>query len=287
MEQFKIRTDWRPAPPAPKKRKPGGPKPGDYVEMPEIPATRMFNELSFVGDEFVGCHVLETTEGFVLIDALWPEQRSVEIIERGLKDLGLDPANIKALLLTHGHRDHYGHGQYFQDKYGAKTYMSEADFIMAGNEETAKPFSVIPFKVDCFISDDEKFKIGDTVIDIVASPGHSQGCMSFFFEVTDGEEKHMAAITGNSSKPLEKENWEQYRDSRLAYEQECEKRNVEVELSSHPSIMNYKERLAICRNISPELPNPFVMPRDVCRKYEHREYLDACKAVEMRDKGLL
>lgn len=35
-----------------------------------IPVTKFFDQLSFIGDEFVGCFLLETTKGIILFDCI-------------------------------------------------------------------------------------------------------------------------------------------------------------------------------------------------------------------------
>ena len=71
------------------------------------PATRFFDQLSYIGDEIVGCFALETSDGIILIDCMNPDQRSIDLIEQGFRDLGLDIHQLKAILITHGHGDHY------------------------------------------------------------------------------------------------------------------------------------------------------------------------------------
>jgi metallo-beta-lactamase class B len=41
-----------------------------------------------------------------------------------------------------------------------------------------------------------KIKVGNEIIQIVATPGHSPGCVSFIFPVTDNGEAHMAGLMG-------------------------------------------------------------------------------------------
>ena len=91
-EKFEIRKTWRvkkfhKAPPPPKVL---GPVPADDIEP-----TRIFDQLSAIGDTFVWCFVLETTEGLILIDNLYPYPKYIELVEDGLRKLGLDPSVIR------------------------------------------------------------------------------------------------------------------------------------------------------------------------------------------------
>lgn len=45
-----------------------------------------------------------------------------------------------------------------------------------------------------YLTDGMKIKVGNTTFQIVATPGHSAGCMSFIIPVTDNGEAHPLVI---------------------------------------------------------------------------------------------
>ena len=71
--------------------------------VPIIPATKFFDQLSFIGDEFVGCFLLETTRGLILFDCMNQDERSVSIIEKGISNLRKDIDQLYAIIISHGH----------------------------------------------------------------------------------------------------------------------------------------------------------------------------------------
>src|SRR4051812_12155585 len=80
----------------------------DLQRKAPLPAVRVFDQLYFVGQNDVSSWALDTTEGIILFDALnGPEDVTATIIP-GLKRLGLDPARIRYIVLTHAHGDHFG-----------------------------------------------------------------------------------------------------------------------------------------------------------------------------------
>ncbi|HEY6881529.1 MAG TPA: hypothetical protein VI299_26065, partial [Polyangiales bacterium] len=54
--------------------------------------TRVYDDLSFIGNEFVGVWVLETPEGLILFDATSSSEEAEQKLVPGLRKLGLDPA---------------------------------------------------------------------------------------------------------------------------------------------------------------------------------------------------
>lgn len=89
------------------------PPPGtDFTPMEP---TRLFDNFYYVGTKSVGSFIIDTTDGLIMIDNGWSEKDCALIVD-GMKMLGLNPANIKLILLSHEHIDHYGGTQYLKSK---------------------------------------------------------------------------------------------------------------------------------------------------------------------------
>src|SRR5215469_4601035 len=74
-------------------------------------AAKLFDNLYAIpgtyGTAYGVIYLITTSDGLLMIDSGW--QKDVDsVLLPGLKKLGLDPANIKLIILTHGHADHYG-----------------------------------------------------------------------------------------------------------------------------------------------------------------------------------
>ena len=59
---------------------------------------------------------VNTSAGIILIDTLFGYAAQDEIVD-GLKKVGLDPANIKYIVVSHAHGDHDGSVKFLQDTY--------------------------------------------------------------------------------------------------------------------------------------------------------------------------
>ena len=87
--------------------------------LPPIPTRsvgpiKMFDNLYYVGFNDVGAWAVPTSAGIILFDTLNSTADATDVIEPGLKKVGLDPAQIKYVLLGHGHNDHTGGASYLQ-----------------------------------------------------------------------------------------------------------------------------------------------------------------------------
>lgn len=236
-----------------------------------IEPARIFDQLYFIGTSKYACYVLETSDGYVMFDCLAVEDRFIPWIEEGFLDLGLDIRNLKSILITHGHGDHYGHADYFRARYGAKIYMSQVDFEYA--RDANDPYSIFPdgpltWPVDGYIEDGDVFRQGDTEIRIVGTPGHTYGCMSFIIPVTDEGVPHKLALWGGTGVPGLPSKQQLYLESCDKFAKLTEELGVDGELTNHPYIDMTVERLEVIRNIVEGVPNPFVLGKEGYKYYE-------------------
>ena len=87
---------------------------------------RVFDNLYFVGGKVHTSWALTTSEGIIIIDTTYP-YNSEELIVGGLERLGLDPDDIRYVIISHAHGDHIGGAQILQERYDARVVMGGAD----------------------------------------------------------------------------------------------------------------------------------------------------------------
>ena len=96
------------------------------ADDPLIAPTKVFDNVYAIGRTGTTVWAITTSAGIVLIDAGYADQLETVLLP-GLKAVGLDPNNVRYILLGHGHGDHFGGAAYFQDK-GARVVLSAADW---------------------------------------------------------------------------------------------------------------------------------------------------------------
>src|SRR5579884_124176 len=84
---------------------------------PLLEPTKIFDNLYLVGREGAEVYALPTSDGIILFDAGSPGDVAPVVIP-GLQKLGLDPKQIKIVIVSHGHADHFGGAAYLQEHYG-------------------------------------------------------------------------------------------------------------------------------------------------------------------------
>ncbi len=154
----------------------------------------IFDNVAYVGIDWVAAYVIKTSDGLILIDSLYGKW--VPHLEDGLRKLGLNPADVRYVLATHGHFDHAGGAAYFQRRYRARVVMSKSDWSLA-TETPSTPYFAFPAPgADIVANDGDQIVLGDTSVSIIATPGHTPGAISFRYRVQDGEESHEAITLG-------------------------------------------------------------------------------------------
>ena len=228
------------------------------------PPTKMFDNLYYVGVSTVGAYALQTTEGIILIDALNNTEEAKNVIEPGLRELGLDPKNIKIIIVTHGHGDHYGGAKYLSDKYKIPVMMSDPDWALAANPQVsqasgmpAPDWSEAPDK-DLVAKDGQEVTYGNTSVKLIATPGHTPGTMSLIFPVIENGKQHMAAMWGGTGIPSQVQSIENYIQSAAKFARLEKELGVDVALSNHPFVDDSLNRMREYRN-NPKGNNPFII----------------------------
>jgi len=164
------------------------------------PATKVFDQLYYFGMNSVASWALVTSGGIIQIDSLDNAEEAQRIIIGGYKKLGLDPARLKYLVLTHGHDDHFGGAKYLQDTYHPRVLMSAADWDMVAKTRLRANFGPPPAR-DVDITDGQKLTLGGTALTFYLTPGHTPGTISFLVPVTDHGKPHLLSFWGGSALP--------------------------------------------------------------------------------------
>lgn len=162
---------------------------------------KMADDLYYVGDRLVCVHLIRTDAGLILLDAGYPYTK--HLLMESIIRLGFDPADVRWIILTHAHWDHYGAANEFRNLYGTKVALSAVD----AKSMREKPFRTLPAftnipqnlpVIDRELEDGEIFSFGGKQIRCVLTPGHTLGVMSFFFNVTDGGTTYLAGLFGGA-----------------------------------------------------------------------------------------
>ena len=163
---------------------------------------KVFGNLYFVGTVPASTHILDTGDGLIMFDSGY--QHSLYLVIHNMHLMGLDPRNLKYIIHTHGHIDHFGATRALVELSGAKTVIGRADKEYADGsldlsyaKELGMEFKET-FVPDILLDDGDEILLGNARIKAVATPGHTPGAMSYFFDVTDGCECFRAGLHAGS-----------------------------------------------------------------------------------------
>jgi metallo-beta-lactamase class B len=200
---------------------------------------KVFDNLYFVGMTEYSSWAVTTSQGIILIDAIYDYSVEDEIVG-GLKKLGLNPADVKYVLVSHAHGDHYGGAKYMHDHFGSRVLLSKEDWdVLDRSRDANKPVRDIEMK------DGDKLTLGDTTITMYLTPGHTPGTISTIFQVKDHGTPHTVATWGGTAfnfaaKP---ENFTPYIASAQRFRDIVTKAGADVLLSNHTMYDGTKEKL--------------------------------------------
>ena len=241
----------------------GGPPAAPARETWYAEPQKVFDNLYFVGQTEYSAWAITTSQGIILLDAIYDYSVEAEVDE-GLRKLGLNPADIKYVIVSHGHLDHAGGAKFLQEKYGARLIMSAADYDLLDQQNPSwKP------KRDMVATDGMRLSLGDFTMTLYLTPGHTEGTISTIFPVRDGNAKHVVATWGGTLF-----NFGANRPRLLSYAQQAErfrglaaKAGADVMLSNHTAYDGSKVKLPAVKARKPGERHPYVIGADGVRSY--------------------
>ena len=89
----------------------------------------------------VNAYLLETDDRLALVDAGWPNK--TEVIFKAVQESRHNPADIRHLVLTHGHIDHAGSAADVRRRTGAQTYAHAADLELINKGQAERPGTTV------------------------------------------------------------------------------------------------------------------------------------------------
>lgn len=161
---------------------------------------RYADGLYHIGTRYSPCWLIDCGEELALLDTAMPDD--FNFLLSNIEKIGYDVKKIKHILHSHGHIDHIGCTKAFVELTRAKTYIGsgDEDTVSGRNQlQWTNEFNMeftVAFEADVIINGEDRIKIGNKEFYFVATPGHTAGVMSIFFNVTDNGREYRAGMFG-------------------------------------------------------------------------------------------
>ena len=208
---------------------------------------KVFDNLYFIGTKIHSAWALTTSDGIIVIDTVFDYAVEPEMVD-GLTMLGLDPRQVKYVLISHAHGDHDQGAALFQSRYGAKVVMGAADWEST-LKRPATAAGGVPRRDVSVDPQGMKLTLGDTTVNVIATPGHTPGTLSYVFPVKDGGRTLTVAYSGGTAFnfPRQASAFEVYRDSQRKLAAAARAAGAVVLMSNHTEFDRAYDRVRIAQ----------------------------------------
>lgn len=130
---------------------------------------------------YIGC-----STGGILVDVGVSAKRT----ETALRDIGVDPASINGIFVTHEHSDHIGGIRVLASRYGIKVYASK------GTLDGMYGAGVFNSPVDAYIMPDGGMECGGMYVSAFRTPHDSNESTGYIVKTPDGKKLAVATDIG-------------------------------------------------------------------------------------------
>jgi metallo-beta-lactamase class B len=170
-------------------------------------------------------------------------------------------------VISHAHGDHDGGARFLQDKMPAGHLVYGGPDWDAVDRSTNRPGGKP--KRDTVGTDGMKLSVGDASVQIVTTPGHTAGTLSFLFEVKDNGKPLRVAYVGGTAIPFD--GTADYYDTYIASVRKMAKAAADFGatalMSNHTEFDNAYYKAHTAANRKPGEPNPFDVGRPAVGRY--------------------
>ncbi len=231
-----------------------------------IEPAKVFDNLYFVGSKIHSSWALTTSAGIILIDTLFTYNSEEEIVG-GLKKLGLDPATVKYVIISHAHSDHVGGAKMMQDRFGSLIVMGGPDWDSI--ERSVNGYPLGKPRRDIVADDGQKITLGDTAVTIVTTPGHTPGTLSMLFTVKDNGKPIRVAYSGGTAFnfPSTAANFDTYIQSQRKMAAAAAAENATILMSNHTEFDSAVPKIRLLPLRKPGEPHPFDLGKEAVARY--------------------
>jgi metallo-beta-lactamase class B len=233
------------------------------------PPFKVFDNLYWLGTRQHSSWALQTSAGIIIIDTNFAWATGPEIIE-GITTLGLNPSDIKYVVISHAHGDHDQGAAELQKRYGAQVVMGAADWDATLQRPATAPGGV-PKRDLAVGPEGRKLTLGDTTVEIVATPGHTPGTLSYVFPVKDRGRALMVAYSGGTltgAFGTDGARWDEYIASQRKIAKVAAAAGATVMLSNHSEYDGaYTKARLIAAPRQPGEDHPFIVGTEGVQRY--------------------
>lgn len=255
-----------------KRERLGLPPMKDYTVEP----TKIFDNVWFLGLASQGAFVITTSQGLILIDTLNTTEEARDVLVPSMQKVGLDPAQIKYIVLSHGHpgqTDHTGGANYLQRTYHPRVMMAKEDWdATLPAQKPERPLA----QRDMDIMHGEKLTLGDETLTFTVLFGHTPGTLGIFIPVKWHGQSHVVVLHGGGLQHPNRESLKRFESVIKDY---ALKMNADGILNAHPGI--YQDTLADMETIrkNPGGANPLLYGKE--RGARYWKIMDECASARV------
>jgi metallo-beta-lactamase class B len=164
-----------------------------------FPAHRVIGNTYYVGSEALATYLITSPEGHILINSGFEE--TVPLIKESVESLGFKMTDVKIILASHAHADHVAGHARLKELTGAKVFVMRGDHAVIASGGQDQYLYVDsrwpPCPVDRVLDDGDEVKLGDVTLVAHLTPGHTRGCTTWTWQVSDGDKKYGVVVIGS------------------------------------------------------------------------------------------